>query len=55
LLAIMTWAQANLDAPRMACIIAPDNLASIRVAEKAGFRPWQSTTYHGDATTVFIR
>jgi RimJ/RimL family protein N-acetyltransferase len=55
LLAIMSWAQANLDAPRLACIIAPDNLASIRVAEKAGFRQWQSATYHGDATLVFIR
>ena len=55
LLAIVAWAQAHLDAPPMACIIAPDNLASIRVAEKAGFRLWQNTTYHGDATVVFIR
>ncbi|HUH30277.1 MAG TPA: GNAT family N-acetyltransferase [Rhodanobacter sp.] len=55
LLAIMAWAQANLGAPRMACIIAPDNLASLRVAAKAGFRRWQDTTYHGDPTVVFIR
>jgi RimJ/RimL family protein N-acetyltransferase len=55
LLAIMAWAQAHLAAPRMACIIAPDNLASIRVAAKAGFRRWQDTTYHGEPTVVFIR
>jgi RimJ/RimL family protein N-acetyltransferase len=55
LLAIVAWVQANLDASRIVCIIAPDNLASIRVAEKAGFRRWQDTTYHGDPTVVFIR
>ena len=55
LLASMDWAQANLDQQRMVCIIAPDNLASIRVAEKAGFRLWQNTMYHGDPTVVFVR
>ena len=53
--AVMSWAQANLDAQRMVCILAPDNLASIRVAEKAGFRLWQNTMYHGDPTVVFVR
>ncbi len=55
LLATVAWAQANLDDPHMVCIIAPENLASIRVAEKAGFRLWQRTTYHDDPTVVFIR
>jgi RimJ/RimL family protein N-acetyltransferase len=40
---------------RAVCIIAPANLASIRVAEKAGFREWQRSTYHGEPTIVFRR
>jgi RimJ/RimL family protein N-acetyltransferase len=35
------------------CIIAPDNAPSVRVAEKAGFRRWRETTYHGQPTLVF--
>lgn len=53
--AIIAWAQAHLEGQRMVCIIAPDNPASIRVADKAGFRLWQQTTYHGDPTLVFTR
>ena len=55
LLAAVAWAQAHLDKPRMACIIAPENHASARVAEKAGFRLWQHTTYHDEPTVVFTR
>lgn len=55
LLATVNWAQAHLDHPRMVCIIAPGNLASSRVAEKAGFRLWQHTTYHDEPTVVFTR
>lgn len=52
---ISSWGQAHFDDRRAVCIISPENHASIRVAEKAGFRPWQETTYHGSATIVFTR
>ena len=53
--AIMSWAQTHFADRRMVCMISPDNHASIRVAEKAGFRPWQHTTYHDSPTIVFTR
>lgn len=37
--AITLWADEALGAPRTACIIEPANGASIRVAEKNGYRP----------------
>jgi len=51
--AIEAWRRAQLPALRAACIIAPDNRASIRVAEKAGFVKWCETSYHGEPTMVF--
>ena len=51
--AIEAWRHAHLPDRRAACIIAPENLASIRVAEKAGFVKWCETRYHDEATVVF--
>jgi RimJ/RimL family protein N-acetyltransferase len=53
--AIAAWADAQLPGRRVVCIIAPENRASIRVAEKAGFRLWQPSTYHDSPTLVFSR
>jgi RimJ/RimL family protein N-acetyltransferase len=53
--AAMRWGAAHFAERRMVCVIAPENLASIRVAEKAGFRRWQETTYHDSPTIVFAR
>jgi RimJ/RimL family protein N-acetyltransferase len=35
--AVSDWADQHLDAPEMRCMISPENIASIRVAEKCGF------------------
>jgi RimJ/RimL family protein N-acetyltransferase len=40
---------------RTACIIAPENAPSIRVAEKCGYREFQRTTYKDNATIMFVR
>ncbi len=40
---------------RIACIISPENLPSIRVARKAGFREIAHTLYRGDPTTLYWR
>ena len=53
--AATAWAAEKLPHMRAVCIIAPDNLASIRVAERAGFREWQRSMYHGAPTIVFAR
>ena len=37
------------------CIIHPENLGSIRVAEKCGYRELERTRYKGQATIVFAR
>jgi len=51
--AIEAWRRVHRPASRAVCIIAPDNIASVRVAEKAGFERWCETTYHGKPTAVF--
>lgn len=53
--ALLNWGDAHLDAPRTACIIAPQNVASIRVAEKCGYRESQRTRYHGSETILYYR
>ncbi len=53
--AAIGWAERNLDAPALSCIITPDNAPSIRVAQKCGFTMLQQTAYHGDTVLVFTR
>ena len=40
---------------RSTCIIDPDNAASIRVAQKAGYKKIGPTTYRGDPVLLFER
>ena len=53
--AIAAWGDAHFDGKETACMIAPENAASIRVAGKIGFVKKQQTTYKGDPTLVFYR
>lgn len=52
LASIEAWRRTRFPERRAVCIIAPDNAASLRVAEKAGFRRWCEATYHGGATWI---
>lgn len=45
--AVTEWLDGTGRHPRSVCIISPGNLASIRVAEKAGYRP-EGTARAGD-------
>ena len=53
--AALRWGDEHFSPARTTCIISPDNLASIRVAEKCGFRDLQLTLYKGKPTIVFVR
>ena len=53
--AALVWGDAHFGKVRMACIIAPENVASLRVAEKTGFRVAQRTTYRGEPTLMLYR
>jgi RimJ/RimL family protein N-acetyltransferase len=53
--AAIAWGEAHFGPGRTVCIIHPENLASIRVAEKCGYKEFQRTTYKGHATLLFNR
>ena len=53
--AALSWSDRHLAAPRTVCLINPENAASIRVAEKAGYAQPHRTTYNGAPTLLFER
>jgi RimJ/RimL family protein N-acetyltransferase len=53
--AVTGWGDANFGQARTACIIAPENDTSIRVAIKCGYRELQSATYKGHPVLMFVR
>ena len=54
--AALAWADRHFGGnAHTACIIAPEHAASIRVAEKCGYRESERATYKGGPTIVFRR
>ena len=54
--AAIAWAAEHFGPKvRTVCMIHPENAASIRVAQKVGFREYARTTYKGAATILFER
>ena len=51
--AILDWGRAIWGERRVVCMIDPENLASLRVAEKAGFREYARTAYHEAPVILF--
>ena len=51
--AIVAWGDSHLEQRTTCCIIAPENAASIRVADKLSFRQVAQTTYKGEPTLVY--
>lgn len=45
----------GLRSAHMTCIIHPENVRSVRVAEKCGFKELVRTTYLGEPTIVFVQ
>jgi RimJ/RimL family protein N-acetyltransferase len=51
--AAIEWAWHNLDTPELISIIHPENLASMRVAERLGLRPLRESTLKGNDVVIF--
>ena len=55
LLAVTAWGEAHLPSRTTACLIHPENAASLRLAEKCGYRERLRTTYMGAPTVRLER
>ncbi len=53
--AAVAWGDAAFGSARTVCLIHPDNVASIRVAQKNDYRVFASTTLNGRATLFLER
>jgi RimJ/RimL family protein N-acetyltransferase len=53
--AAIEWGGSHLANPSTVCLIHPENRASIRVADKCGFRQFCLTTYHGQPAALYRR
>jgi RimJ/RimL family protein N-acetyltransferase len=53
--AVVAWGDEHFSRARTACIIAPENVASVRVAVKCGYREFAATSYKGRPTVMFVR
>jgi RimJ/RimL family protein N-acetyltransferase len=52
---VTDWGDVHFGNAQTACIIAPENVASIQVASKCGYKQVQRTSYHGQPTLMFLR
>jgi RimJ/RimL family protein N-acetyltransferase len=53
--AVIAWGDVHFAKGKTMCLIDPRNLASLRVADKLGYRETWRTTYHGDPTIICER
>ncbi len=53
--AATVWGDEHFGRKQTACLIHPENLASIRVAEKCGYRESQRTTYKDHEVILSVR
>lgn len=53
--AAIGWAEAAFAGRRMTCLIDPDNLASMRVASKLGFKEFARSDYSGSKLALLER
>lgn len=53
--AVLAWHDARFTAAPVACMIHPDNAASLRVAERCGFQTYARTDYKGAPVVLLQR
>ncbi|WP_295244151.1 GNAT family N-acetyltransferase [uncultured Brevundimonas sp.] len=54
LTAALDWTDRQLEG-RTVCMIAPENLASLKLAARVGYRPYATTTYKDQPVQLFER
>lgn len=55
LTAVLDWADRVLTAPRTVCMIAPENLASLKLAARVGYRAYAVAAYKDHEVQLFER
>jgi RimJ/RimL family protein N-acetyltransferase len=53
--AALAWYESHFGALRTVCMIAPENDASLRVADKCGYRAFAQTLYKGEPVILLER
>jgi len=53
--AALAWGEAAIGLERCVCMIAPDHAASLRVAEKCGFRQFGEAEFKGSPVMLLER
>ena len=53
--AALAWGDAHFSSTQTTCLIHPENLASLRIAAKCGFREVRRSRYKDHTTIVFTR
>ena len=53
--AVVGWGDQHFARARTVCLIHPENLSSLRVAEKCGYKEFQRTAYKGQPTIILER
>jgi RimJ/RimL family protein N-acetyltransferase len=53
--AVLTWSEARFESSRTVCLIHPENLASIRVAQKCGYREFKRQLFNDRPVVLFER
>jgi len=53
--AALAWGEAAIGLRRCVCMIAPEHAASLRVAEKCGFRPFAEAEFKGSPVMLLER
>ena len=54
-LAAIAWGDKHFGESNTTCIVSPENLASIRVAEKCGYRDLRLSLYKNKPIVIFVR
>ena len=52
---VLDWVDRLLAAPRTVCMIAPENLASLKLAARVGYRAYATATYKDHAVQLLER
>lgn len=53
--AALAWTDANLAGDHTACMISPENEASVRLAKRVGYAPYATADYKGSTVQLYRR